>query len=291
MLSAAKGELYERLLTVLVPSPDNYGGVKYTPTTPDSLTLTMKPPSGESVAFAWYEVENPTADPPKRSSTEIEPEGEGQFIFKFTPDESGTYYFTQKTTNPDETLVWQLEVGVAVDDNWTHVPPLAAYERFFGRPATDYSAEALSQATDLLLSVTGLSQRPGAQRPLDDRIYQRGIFAMAEAIELNRDTRTQPLSPYRSEQIGSYRYELIATAAMGGLPTGLVWWDQAVRFFATRSGHTGVRSNSIHVFDETLPEHLVSTSLDGQRQVVSPLESRSFRRVDGVEEYHRVRSY
>ena len=145
--------------------------------------------------------------------------------------------------------------------SWRVQPPLESYVSYLGTEYSDYSGEALSQATDLLLIVTGLERRPGPGEPesrlaLEDRLYQRGIFSLAEAFELNRGTRSQALSPYRSEQIGSYRYELIAYKAKMGKPTGILWFDQAVEYFdaKTLQGEPDLVSKTTHLFDRFEPD-------------------------------------
>ena len=110
---------------------------------------------------------------------------------------------------------------------------------------------------------------------LDYRTYRNAIFAFAEAIEANKDSRVQHLSPYRSEQIGSYRYELVAQKAVAGLPVGIYLWDHAIQHFLANKCDSEIQSSN-HLFDR--PEPFLEVSGD---DIFGPGDVHHFDAVNG----------
>lgn len=116
------------------------------------------------------------------------------------------------------------------------VPPTAdVYGTFVGIESPDdaYLTQALQQATDLLAIATQgcLTETPDPST-LEGRVYNYAICSMAEAIIGARPYAKTALIPVRSEVIGSYSYEKLLSSAESGAPTGVSWFDVAVRAFS-----------------------------------------------------------
>lgn len=104
----------------------------------------------------------------------------------------------------------------------------------------DWIADILQQATDLMFIATGLTGDPTDPQML--RIIDTGILAMAYALLIQSPDRPAIYSPFTSEHIGSYSYTRAMaqlTSQVGsGQPTGVGWFDMAVRFFNSKAGDT-----------------------------------------------------
>jgi hypothetical protein len=126
-------------------------------------------------------------------------------------------------------------------------PSLDDYAVFCDLEVSDlstYALPSLEQGVDLMWLATSLTTEPTDAQEL--RILQRGIMAMAEALEVSKGYRAHTMSPYSSETIGSYSYMKVATAVRAGIPTGLLWFDVAVSHF---SGTAEIQNTATALFD------------------------------------------
>lgn len=103
---------------------------------------------------------------------------------------------------------------------------------FSGRDASEYTkvgyaATAISQATLLFKLGTCLGDK-WPDDPTMAALAKMAILAMADAIYLSQPFQKILSNPFSSETIGSYSYSKVAGAVMGGLPTGIGWFDMAI---------------------------------------------------------------
>lgn len=120
-----------------------------------------------------------------------------------------------------------------------------------GRDASFYSnssfvPEAIIQATLLFQIGTNRAEPPAA--PAEKLLMRLGILHMADAVYLAQPFQEILASPFSSESIGSYSYSKAAAAVAGGLPTGITWFDLAVRQLAHAQPNRVV-SGGIEVFE------------------------------------------
>lgn len=173
-------------------------------------------------------------------------------------------------TATDPAVYDEQSFQVGESQDWEVVPPLSDYEMFRGDPASEYSAMALDQAQLLLQLAAGEVASTRPTDPTDLRVYRFGIFAMAEALENNRATRSMSLSPFRVEEIGSYRYEKARQDVRRGIPTGILWFDMAVDHFIGQCPLVGSMHSSIRMFD--FEDGLRSLDQDGRDRILGPAE-------------------
>lgn len=120
--------------------------------------------------------------------------------------------------------------------------------QFTGKDASHFGTfiyEALDEAGDLFELATGLTALPTSG--LAARLARRGILAMAEALYEGNAYRDARHSPFRSETIGSYSYQLAEGSVLSGIPTGIAWFDLAVE--RLRVNRQTITSSSISAFD------------------------------------------
>lgn len=111
-----------------------------------------------------------------------------------------------------------------------------------------YVDTALQQATDLLELATQGCLTAVPTDPLELRLYNNAITAMAEAIIGSRPYAATALVPVRAETIGSYSYERLLSSASASESTGVGWFDLAVKRFSCAT--TGENSSwSVSVFE------------------------------------------
>lgn len=137
---------------------------------------------------------------------------------------------------------------------------------FTGQPESHYGTfvfEALSQAEDLFVLATALSELPTDAMLL--RVSRRGILEMAESIHEGQQYRSLRFAPFRSQNIGSYSYQLAERAVMQGIPTGIAWFDMAVRLL---SAVPEFSATSVAVFDR--PGDMVE--IDSVRYLLGPAD-------------------
>lgn len=100
---------------------------------------------------------------------------------------------------------------------------------FTGRASStfgDYAAEALTQATLLLVLATGLTDYPTDTNMA--QLAKYGILDMADSIYLSQPYKESISSPFQSESIGSYSYSKMTKSVKRGESTGVTWFDMAV---------------------------------------------------------------
>lgn len=133
--------------------------------------------------------------------------------------------------------------------------------------AYPYMVEALGQANLLLEIGTGVSEDPEDATVLMTVRY--GIAQMAEALDALRGVRTVAVMPFSSERIGNYTYMIgeFARKAASGIPSGIMWFDLAVKALRPSSESW---SNSTKVFEDDAT--LVYVDAQGQRRVLGPLD-------------------
>jgi hypothetical protein len=103
---------------------------------------------------------------------------------------------------------------------------------FSGRPVSEYTNAAyvpmaVAQATLLFKLGTCLGDSY-PDDPTMASLASMAISAMADAIYLVQPFQAILSNPFSSETIGSYSYSKVAGAVMGGLPTGITWFDLAL---------------------------------------------------------------
>lgn len=112
------------------------------------------------------------------------------------------------------------------------VPTVAQLAGFTGRPENTfgaYAAQALAQAALLLGINTALTALP------DDadhaQLAVNAILEMADRLYLDQPYALDKARPFVSESTLDYSYSKggVAAKAKNGQPTGLLWWDLAVR--------------------------------------------------------------
>ena len=107
---------------------------------------------------------------------------------------------------------------------------------FSGRSTTEYSnsgyvVTALSQATLLFKLGTCLGNNFPDDATMAS-LARLAILSMADAIYLSQPFQKILSNPFSSETIGSYSYSKVAGAVMGGIPTGISWFDMAIAKFS-----------------------------------------------------------
>lgn len=108
-------------------------------------------------------------------------------------------------------------------------PSLGQLATFTGRASStfnDFAAEALTQATLLLMMATGLESYPEDTNLAQLAVY--GILDMADSIYLSQPYKESINSPFQSETIGSYSYSKMTKSVKKGTDTGVAWFDMAV---------------------------------------------------------------
>lgn len=139
---------------------------------------------------------------------------------------------------------------------------------FTGRTESYYGSfvvEALSQATDLFELATELPALPSDGLRL--RIAVRGILEMAENIYEGQQYRELRFTPFRSQTIGSYSYQLAERAVLQGIPTGIAWFDNAVSLLTLCPS---TKSTSVSVFDR--PGDVLE--VNGRKYLLGPADAR-----------------
>lgn len=146
---------------------------------------------------------------------------------------------------------------------------------FSGRPVaeytnTTYAATAISQAMLLFKLGTCLNEWPDDAMLAE--LAKQAVLSMADAIYLVQPFQTQLSNPFSSETIGSYSYSKVAGAVMGGLPTGIGWFDLALTKLSVCEFEVGTvvpgMGGGIEVFDD---DGLFTTGdLPGNMKFLSP---------------------
>lgn len=108
---------------------------------------------------------------------------------------------------------------------------IADLSSFSGRAVSEYvnsgyAATAIDQAFLLFKLGTCLNEWP--DNPTMSALAKTAIMSMADAIYLVQPFQKILSNPFSSETIGSYSYSKVAGAVMGGLPTGITWFDLAI---------------------------------------------------------------
>lgn len=103
---------------------------------------------------------------------------------------------------------------------------------FSGRVAEEYTnagyvGSALVQA-ELLFKLGTCLGDVWPDDPTNALLAKMAIVSMADAIYLVQPFQAVLANPFSSETIGSYSYSKVAGAVMGGLPTGITWFDIAM---------------------------------------------------------------
>jgi hypothetical protein len=243
----------------------------YTLTDPDTLNVALTDPAGATTTYVFG------------TDAELTRVDTGVYRLVISVPTAGEWDATITATNPDVYDEQAFMVGES--QTWTVVPPLSDYELFTGAAATSYSAMALDQAQLLLQLATGISARPTDPTAL--RVYRFGIFAMAEALENSQTTRSIAFSPFRVEEIGSYRYERGRTDVRAGIPTGILWFDMAVDYF------NGLVDSSLYDMHTSMSlfeveDSLVFTNTQGRRVILGPADRAAPNRFD---QYALLRVY
>jgi hypothetical protein len=102
---------------------------------------------------------------------------------------------------------------------------------FSGRDVATYTGYATTSALpqSILLFKIGTCLADLPEDPIKQELARMAILAMADAIVLSQPYQTVLANPFNSETIGSYSYSKVASAVNAGLPTGIAWFDMALR--------------------------------------------------------------
>lgn len=92
---------------------------------------------------------------------------------------------------------------------------------------TAYVPTAIAQALLLFKLGTCLGDS-WPDDPTLASLAEMAVLSMADAIYLSQPFQEVLSNPFSSETIGSYSYSKVAGAVMGGLPTGIMWFDLAL---------------------------------------------------------------
>lgn len=102
---------------------------------------------------------------------------------------------------------------------------------FTGRPAASYSPYAENSAipqAQLLFKMATCLASPDDLTTDEKQLVDYAILSAADAIYLAQPYAEVMANPFQSEGIGSYNYSKMAQAVSMGLPTGIMWFDEAV---------------------------------------------------------------
>lgn len=115
---------------------------------------------------------------------------------------------------------------------------------FSGRPQAEYTntayvPQALLQA-ELLFKLGTCLGEVWPDDPTMAKLSEMAILSMADAIYLVQPFQTVLSNPFSSESIGSYSYSKVAGAVMGGLPTGITWFDLATNKLSVCDLNAGI---------------------------------------------------
>lgn len=110
--------------------------------------------------------------------------------------------------------------------------------------------DTLQQATDLMFIATNLSADP--IDPTTFRIMQTGILAMGHALLVQEDDKAAIYSPFQTEHVGSYTYTKMVAVVAAGAPTGVPWFDTAVRFLLSQVDPNNSMSGSVGYSSENV---------------------------------------
>lgn len=136
----------------------------------------------------------------------------------------------------------------------TYTPKMIA--DFTGRPVASYrepytTDSALPQALLLFKMGTCLAS-PDSLTSEEQQLVDFAILSMADAIGLASLYATVHANPFSSESIGSYSYSKAAQAVSQGLPTGIMWFDQAIEKLSICDTSDGIAmTGGVEVFERT----------------------------------------
>lgn len=92
---------------------------------------------------------------------------------------------------------------------------------------TGYATTAIAQA-QLLFKLGTCQPNVWPDDPTMAELARMAVLSMADSIYIVQPFQKVLANPFSSESIGSYSYSKVAGAVMGGLPTGITWFDLAV---------------------------------------------------------------
>lgn len=135
------------------------------------------------------------------------------------------------------------------------VPPPAPEDLdTFSHGATDvFDAAQKSQAIDMAASLfwmaTGLTEYTDVEEV--DKIIKWGLLDMAWSLLVKTENKTEQLSGYSSERIGSYSYSMAQKQIQSGHWTGVEWFAAAIMLLLNATDGAGaVWSTTEHVFEQ-----------------------------------------
>jgi len=134
---------------------------------------------------------------------------------------------------------------------------------------TAYVPSAIAQATLLFKLGTCLGDS-WPDDPTLAQLAQMAILSMAEAIYAVQPFQTVLANPFSSETIGSYSYSKVSGAVMGGLPTGITWFDLALSKLSVCDLTSGIMGGGIEVFE--FDGAFGPGYLDGNVRFLSPVD-------------------
>ncbi len=129
-----------------------------------------------------------------------------------------------------------------------------ALAEFSGRSVSEYTntayvPSAIARATLLFKLGTCLGDS-WPDDPTLAMLAKMAILSMADAIYSVQPFQAVLANPFSSESIGSYSYSKVSGAVMGGLPTGITWFDMAISKLSVCDISAGIpMGGGIEVFD------------------------------------------
>lgn len=147
---------------------------------------------------------------------------------------------------------------------------------FSGRSASEYvnaayAPSAIAQATLLFKLGTCLGDR-WPDDPTMAELARMAILSMADAIYLVQPFQTILSNPFSSETIGSYSYSKVSGAVMGGLPTGIGWFDVALNKLSVCDLDNIPMGGGIEAFEWDMP--MGDGRIPGNTRLISPIDQR-----------------
>lgn len=142
-------------------------------------------------------------------------------------------------------------------------PSVAELALFTGQAEasfTSFATQALSQATLLFQSVTGITDWPADEVQLN--IAKSGVMEFADFIYNRNPYRGAMAKPFSSETIGSYTYTI--SRARAGESIGFIFWDEAIKICTTEES-SDISYGGVSVFEQ---DGLFTTQ-SGSRVVLS----------------------
>lgn len=146
---------------------------------------------------------------------------------------------------------------------------------FSGRDASTYTNVAYAETAliqaELLFKIGTCLGESWPDDPTLAALAKMAITSMADAIYIVQPFQQVLANPFSSETIGSYSYSKVAGAVMGGLPTGITWFDMAIAKLGICDISDGIPTGGgIEVFEND--GLFAGGRKDGNIRILSPVD-------------------